>query len=367
MKVAMVAAGELFGGAERQILTLSVALRELGCEVQAFVGFEHLLAAKLRESGVETSVVPLDGRYKLAFAAHLQRELNARRIRCIHLHNYQPAILLGARGRARGTGVVKTEHGMPELTGASALETLKLRGYRALECWSLRRLRATVVYVTAEMQARSRADHARLATMVIPNGIAPLSRESTQRPPTFAQDRLNVVLVGRLEAVKGLPHAVRALKEPNAPARCHLHIIGTGPQADFLRAEIEALGLEEWVTLGGFTDRPLDFIAHADALLLPSMHEGLPYVVLEAMSLGTPVLASAVGGIPEIVRHDVNGLLFEPARPAAIAAALRRLAEEPTLREQLAAAATLTVRERYSAAGMAHAYLDVYRSAMEMH
>lgn len=367
MKVAMVATGELFGGAERQIVTLSDALRALDCEVSAFVGYDRILAAKLRDSGVPTTVIPLEGREKLNFGALLEQELDSRQIRCAHVHNYQPAILMGSIGRPKGVGVVKTEHGMPELAGRHFVETLKLRAYRALEIRALRRLRATVVYVTRDMERLSAAEHARMKTVVIPNGIAPLSRADTLRPMSYLPDRLNLAIVGRLEAVKGIEYAVRALKEPGVPVSCHLHIMGTGPQADVLRAEIAALGLETRVTLGGFTERPLDFIAHADAVLLPSLHEGLPYVVLEAMALGTPVLASNVGGIPEVIQHGVNGLLFDVAKPAAIAAALMQLAREPELRGRLAAAATQTVQDKFSAASMARAYLDAYRAALSPH
>ena len=363
----MVAAGELFGGAERQIATLSDALRALDCEVSAFVGYDRMLAAKLRDSGVPATVISLEGREKLNFGALLEQELDSRQIRCAHVHNYQPAILMGSLGRPTRVGIVKTEHGMPELAGRNVLETLKLRAYRALEIRALRRLRATVVYVTRDMERRSASDHARMKTVVIPNGIAPLSRADTSRPHSYAPDRLNLAIVGRLEAVKGIEYAVRALKEPGVPPNCHLHIMGTGPQADMLRGEIAALGLETRVTLGGFTERPLDFIAHADALLLPSLHEGLPYVVLEAMSLGTPVLASNVGGIPEVIQHGTNGLLFDVAKPAAIAATLAHFASEPALRSRLATAATQTVLEKFSAASMARAYLDAYRAAMEIH
>ncbi len=114
------------------------------------------------------------------------------------------------------------------------------------------------------------------------------------------------------------------------------------------------------VTWLGLVDDPAPLLAEADVLALPSGAENLPLVVLQAMSSGAAVVASRVGGIPEAVRSDVDGLLVRPGDPAGLAAALRRLAADPALRDRLGAAARAAAVERFSVGTMTDRLLEVY-------
>jgi glycosyltransferase involved in cell wall biosynthesis len=97
---------------------------------------------------------------------------------------------------------------------------------------------------------------------------------------------------------------------------------------------------------------------------MPSLHEGLPYTLLEAMALGTPVIASRVGGLAETLQDGATGLLIEPGDTLALADAIRKLIADPSLRARLGDAAQRLQRANYSLEAMAGGYLDVYRQVL---
>lgn len=141
------------------------------------------------------------------------------------------------------------------------------------------------------------------------------------------QEDTVLLFVGRLEEVKQIDHILEGIALSNWPQRNRLFLAGEGTQHAFLQKTTEKLGLEDLVTfLGKIShDRLPGYYNMADALLLPSKMEGVPMVVLEALACGTPVIASAVGGIPDLVKHGENGLLLSPPTPQAIAAAIEEL------------------------------------------
>jgi colanic acid/amylovoran biosynthesis glycosyltransferase len=171
---------------------------------------------------------------------------------------------------------------------------------------------------------------------------------STSRPSSRRRETLRIVCVGTLHEVKGQPHLIEACRlvaGQGIDVRCRL--IGDGADEKALRAEIEAAGLAENVVVAGPRTRQqiVEELWRADVLVAPSVptragrREGIPVVLMEAMSTGLPVVASAISGIPELVEDEVSGLLVPPGDAAAIARALRRLAADPALCERLGRAA----------------------------
>jgi glycosyltransferase involved in cell wall biosynthesis len=161
---------------------------------------------------------------------------------------------------------------------------------------------------------------------------------------------LRVLFVGRLVGEKGvslLLDAVQILQERQQ--QIELVIVGTGPLGEQLTAEVVRRGLTDAVTLVGAVgqDELPTWYAWADVFCLPSFSEGLPVVLMEAMLSELPVVTTVIAGIPELVKHDDNGLMVPPGRPDEIAAALQRLADAPHLRAELGAAARLTVQRDF--------------------
>lgn len=175
-----------------------------------------------------------------------------------------------------------------------------------------------------------------------------------------------LLTVGRLSAEKGHADLLRALsiltRRGNPPGR--LLIVGDGPERLALQQLAIGIGIEHLVVFAGHQSNVQPYYGLADLLVLPSHSEGSPNVVLEALAAGLPILATAVGGVPEILTHEQTGLLVPPRDPPAMAAALERLSAEPALRSQLAAAAlrhsrVFTPEARYQS------ILGVYREVLD--
>jgi glycosyltransferase involved in cell wall biosynthesis len=360
--IAILSPGELFGGVETMVLTLSVQLREAGTAVLPVLFHDRELAARLRAAGLEPVILAARHRYDPGAAGRLAAAIERHGSRVLHLHGYRATVTAAVAGARLGATAVKTEHGLPEPPGRLDDRAKAILNH-ALDVWATRRLRARVCYVTADIRRRCARDHAGLSQRLIHNGIAPLTREGRPRPADLEPGLLHAGIVGRVSAVKGIPIALRALASGAVPDRVRLDVIGTGPLEARLRRQASALGLDDRVRFHGFRRDRLDWLAHLDMLLMPSLYEGLPYTLLEAMSLGLPVVAARVGGLAEVLRHEETGLLVEPGDHEGLARALARLAGEPGLASRLGEAAAREQRERYTLERMVREYREVYEAA----
>jgi colanic acid/amylovoran biosynthesis glycosyltransferase len=181
-----------------------------------------------------------------------------------------------------------------------------------------------------------------------------------------------LLCIGTFYSVKGhrfLLEACAELQRAGVSFECHL--VGDGPDRSELEGLAQRLGLEHQVVFRGSLARKdvAREIASADVLAVPSIltpegrREGIPVVCMEAMAGGTPVVASALSGIPEIIQDGVNGILVPPGDSAALAAALVRLHEDPELKERLARAGRATASEVCDIHRNASELLDVMREA----
>ncbi len=179
---------------------------------------------------------------------------------------------------------------------------------------------------------------------IVPNGV---DTERFQPPaegrPARADGTVRLVAVARLVEVKGLHVLIDALSRLPAAWRetVRLELCGSGPFEGELRRRIRAAGLDAQVDFAGlvtYDDIPAKLLG-ADLFVLPSLQEGLPLSLLEAMASGLPVVAAAVGGMPDVVRAGANGLLAPAGDAAALAEALADLAGNVDRRSQLGAAA----------------------------
>jgi glycosyltransferase involved in cell wall biosynthesis len=165
----------------------------------------------------------------------------------------------------------------------------------------------------------------------------------------FDPERQLVGAVGRLSAEKGFDVLIRALAElRNAGREIDLVIVGDGDQQQELESLIRGLKLEQHVRLLGFRADTVDLFQAFDAFALSSYREGLPNVVLEAMALETPVVATAVAGVPKLITDGVDGLLVQPGDVAALSQSLGQVCADSGLAHRLAAAGRATIERRFS-------------------
>jgi glycosyltransferase involved in cell wall biosynthesis len=288
----------------------------------------------------------------------LVRLLRRERPQILHANSSKAGIL--GRLAAVVTGVPVrffTVHGW----AFKAHEGLAARFY----LWADRLMRplttTTICVAHSELEAGLRARTCRAdRAVVIHNGIElgprPARRERPGEPVTL-------VSVGRMRAPKDFVTLVRAMTALD-PAAARLRIVGDGPDRDAVEAEIRSHGLHDAVELLGERDDVPEILAAADVFVLSSHSEGLPMSVLEAMATGLPVVASAVGGVPEAVADRETGLLVAPRDPGALGEALDRLVSDAGLRVRLGAAGRRRAADRFAIEACRRAHLELYRSAV---
>jgi glycosyltransferase involved in cell wall biosynthesis len=174
--------------------------------------------------------------------------------------------------------------------------------------------------------------------------------------------------VGRLVEAKGYKHLVNSFTRlKDAIPDLYCLVVGDGHLRKPLEAQIEAAGLNGRVRLVGFRDRNevLAILKASDIFLMPSITEGTPVALLEAAALGTPIIASRVGGIPQIVRQGEHALLVEAGDEAGLAAAIRRLHDQPEEAARLGKRAQARIFAEFSLDSQIAATQRAYVSAWE--
>lgn len=204
--------------------------------------------------------------------------------------------------------------------------------------------------------------------VVIPNGLDAEVYALLAAPPALTRAALGIpsearpaLCIGRLVAVKGQTFLLRAWPSVlKGEPRALLLLAGEGPDEQPLRAQAAALGLGGSVKFLGFREDIPSLLACAEALVLPSLNEGFGMVLVEAMAMGKPVVASAVGGVPELVLDGRTGLLVPPADPEALATAIRRLLEDPGAARQMGEAGRERARKAFSREAFLKGHRDLY-------
>lgn len=206
---------------------------------------------------------------------------------------------------------------------------------------------------------------------MIRNGVAPPVPAASSRGRQlrerlgFQQDAVVIGTVSRLERQKGTAHLISAL------ARIHhecpgarLLLVGDGSMRRDLERLAVSLGVRDKVVFTGALLDPGDALECMDMFALPSFREALPMAVLEAMARAKPVVATAVGGVPEAVVHGETGLLVPPGDDAALASALLTLASDPEKRREMGALGRTRFEASFTADAMARQTLEVYRRVL---
>lgn len=373
LKVCHIASGDLWAGAEVQVANLVEQLKkDSSVEVSLLLMNEGTLAERGRKAGVRTEVLregengfgALIGMAK-AFIKQVGPDV-------LHSHRYKENVLAAIVHSAVGSpSLIRTQHGMPEpfAHGASLQHRLSLLA----DGFIARRMTSRIIAVSEDMRERLARIYPRERLTLIPNGInidaleiAATKAEARQRVGLPASAPL-IGYCGRLEPVKRIDlflEAAKLLKQHNRDAE--FIIAGDGKERPRLERLAESFGLRESVMfLGHRTDIPV-ILGALDIFSLCSDHEGLPMVLLEALAIGTPVVARNVGGIPEVVQHGTNGLLVnEPTSEAIFAAWMQSLALDVEKKRRQIEAGKKTVRESFSAERNAQAMIALYEEVVK--
>ncbi|MGH7624276.1 MAG: glycosyltransferase [Gemmatimonadaceae bacterium] len=349
------------GGAEVMLLHLAEEMRRRGHYV-LHVGPEHgagWLSGRFRAQGFESATFSHHQPVDPACVRGLARVFGEHGISVVHSHEFAMAVYGAAAARRVKAAHVITMHG-----GRYYAERWRRRA--ALR-WAARRSNALVAVsrATGADLSRTLGLDANAVT-VVPNGIPFRSgnRALLRRELGVGDDELLIVAIGNLYPVKGHSVLLRALAELPRGASAeswHLAIAGRGGEESALRALARESGLEQQVHLLGFRSDVPDILAAADVFVMPSLSEGLPLALVEAMAASLPVIASDVGGIPEVAVRDAEALFVAPGDARALAAALARLLRDSALRASLGAAAHGRAVRDFGLDRMGDAYEWLYR------
>jgi glycosyltransferase involved in cell wall biosynthesis len=350
-----------FGGVERVLLTLLATLdRERWRPVLMHYpepGLGPLLEGA-RRLGVETRAVPpRRGERAAVRVPRLVRAFRRERPAILHAHlNWQLACTydLLAAALARIPGRVATQHlfvngGSRRYPILHRLVSLCVHRYIAVSSEVARRLlrasrcspsKVVIIHNGVEHELFQRAANATLRN-ALTNGV--------ERPVVLA--------VGRLASQKGfryLLEAARLLPEPI------FVLVGEGDRRAKLEDQARTLGIVDRVRFLGYRSDIPELLASCDLMVLPSLYEGLPISIMEAMAAGKPVVATDIPGTDEVVVHGETGFLVPPEEPAALARDIRKVLEDGVLARRMGEAGRVRVQGKFAGAAMARSVMDVY-------
>jgi glycosyltransferase involved in cell wall biosynthesis len=170
------------------------------------------------------------------------------------------------------------------------------------------------------------------------------------RPFRQAPEPFEIICVGRLAPVKAQRMLISAIAIlAREGRRVLLHVVGGGPDRASLERYVEHLGIGKVVVFHGFTpqDKLDEIYRQSDVFALASFAEGLPGVLMEAMAMEIPCVATWITGVPELIRDGIDGLLVPPADPSAMATAISRLMDDPELRRNIGVAGRKRILEKF--------------------
>jgi glycosyltransferase involved in cell wall biosynthesis len=356
------------GGPEKQILHHACDLQ--GSIHDIWVGSFHDLeerpeiVVEAERCGLNTVCLP--GGVRPGVLAALLRELRGHSIDLLCTHGFKANVVGYLAARKMSLPHVAF------LRGWTA-ETAKVIVYEMLERQVL--ARAPWVVCVSEQQAVEVAKlrksgprpivvrNAMLPPFARPREMAPVTRAGLGIP----EGAFVFGSVGRLSAEKGHRYLIAAFaelcgrRETGQPLR--LVVVGDGREQPALEKQAAELGIRERVCFAGFQGNCAEWMQLFDCMVQPSLTEGTPNSVLEALCLRLPVVATAVGGVPDLIQHEQNGLLTEAADAAKLAAAMERVLADAKLRQQLSSASEALIAE-YSPQCQRQRLESVYAQAL---
>jgi glycosyltransferase involved in cell wall biosynthesis len=355
------------GGAEALLAALVRELRRSGRSWNAVcvadpAGADPGLVERLSEHADELHWLSPAPLYDPRLYRALGRALAETRAQVVHSHLSTANVASRAVAFPRRRPHLATIHTVPGPTAEDSRLRALADGWSA---WLSRRIVAPSAEVADAYRAAFHLPASRMR--VIPNVPA-------AEPPGEGFDRVAlrrevggegveqlVLAVARLQAEKGIDDLVRAVASLRARMPgLRVAVAGAGPEEGPLRERIERAGLAGAFALLGSRSDVGALLAAADAFCLPSRHEGLPLVLLEAMQAGLPCVATRVGGVPGVIADGEDGVLVEPDDPEALAAALERVLGDEGAAAAMGARARDLVAERYALEAAAAAYADIY-------
>jgi glycosyltransferase involved in cell wall biosynthesis len=371
IRVLYLIGGGEFGGAEQHLLGLVNNLDTHQFHPQVAVFYEGEFSARVRRLGIPITVLQSD-RKALGGLNPVRGLIQDWRPHVIHTHGVRANLIGRLANRQEGSPakLVTTVHSILSLDYPNVWKRLLFASFE----------RATWPFVDHFIlvsQAMKR-DHLKKGLpesklSVIHNAIELPERPTEHVPQTSLRELLgvgdDVTIVGtvaRLHTVKGHTYLLKAIKQVVAERQDVVFPwIGDGDLYEALQKEARELGVDRYIRMLGFRQDVPDLLPQLDLFVLPSLSEGLSVAILEALAVGVPVIATAVGGSPEVIDSGKDGLLVPPADPNALAESICLLVKDKELRTRLAKAGQEMVYRRFTLPRLVRETTDVYKKLLQ--
>lgn len=353
-------------GAEKVILTLLEELKSsafpgiLGCirEIEAEV---PQIAKEAEKLGIPVQYFTMKRGLNLSGLKQIRKFINDNNIHIVHSHGYKPNIFLSLIPNKKFK-TIATIHGWEKNSVG-----IKGRAYEFLDSKALKRFDSVVAVSKAVVDDLMKRGIRKEKIDLIYNGIKMnnnshhLNILKIRQKYGFPKEAFIVGSVGRLTKVKGHEFFIKAMPSIlNEIENCHFAIAGEGPLKEDLMSLIKKNNLSNNVKLIGYTENIGEFLAMIDLFVMPSLSEGLPIALLEAMANGKPIIGSNVGGIPEVITSESEGILIPPADSSAISKVIKKLYHDKGKIVRMAAMGKKIVEDNFSSVSMAEKYLQIY-------
>jgi glycosyltransferase involved in cell wall biosynthesis len=369
LRICHVASGDLWAGAEVQMVGLLEQLKAFpDLAVSAVLLNKGKLLDELRACGIPVTLYDETQLSSLQLLKAFYRHFRRQGVDTLHTHGYKENVLAGIAAKlASVPHAVQTVHGLQERLGGWA--GVKLAAFAWMNRSIARWTGQGIIGVSDEIALLMKRALPGNPVVCVHNGIdlekvrPNVNCRKKRQELGIPEDALVIGAVGRLVPIKGLDYLLRAvcslLQELEVlPVR--LVIVGDGPLRLTLETLARGLAIDQQTLFLGARDDVYDLINLVDIYALPSLHEGIPMALLEAMALARPVVASRVGGIPEMVTDGVEGTLVPAQDVAALSHALKALALAPALRKQMGKSGRARSLRSYQNKATAAAVRDLY-------
>lgn len=334
-------------------------IREKACEIPQ-------IAEEAQNRGVTNELFTMQRGFNLSGIVQILRYIKRNNIHLVHSHGYKPNIFMSVIPR-QGIKVLSTVHGWAKQTSNA-----KGIAYEFIDSLSLRTMDKIVVVSKAVCQDLTQRGITKDKIEVIYNGIplddlkANFIGSLVRTEYGIPQSTFVLGAVGRLAMVKGYQYLIDAMQSVvDTISDCKLLIAGEGPLKDELFHRIAKHNLASHITLVGYQTPIPRFLSMVDVFVMPSLSEGLPIALLEAMAYSKPVLASSVGGIPEVITNRKNGILVPPADSKALADSIKELFYNQILRTKITSLSKELIENKFSSKNMARQYLSLYSNLVQ--
>ena len=373
-KILHLRSSSIFAGPERQILQLAKSMEAEGFQLEIVALYRrkgamppiHPLLKEAKKIGLRAEQLNDRGKFSLKTVSSITDKLKEEHFSLIHTHGYKANLIGGMAAKLAGIKCIATVH-------LHTQANLRLKLYRLIDLFALRFFSKIIAVCENLRQEMISAGLSENKIVTIHNAVD-LKDFS---PNTFCnvqqiEDQLGieanqpiVSIIGRLSPQKGhryfLEAAARVLK---ALPESRFLIIGDGPLKRHLEEFATSLGIGGAVSFLGYREDIVDLMRLSDVIVISSIREGLPYVLLEALALAKPVVATRVGGVPEVVKDKVTGFLVPPQDAKALAEAVIHLLSDRKEAKRVGEEGRELIYRKFSVQTMARRIAEVYREVL---